>query len=102
MNPRVSKTLWLLVGATLVAALTSYAQGRGQFRGGGRQRFPAASLATPDSFDGGFQFCRLAYSGRAWATAFMAATTAARSEPSFCSAPASRRPPAPTDSSARQ
>jgi len=68
MNPRVSKTLCLLVGATLVAALTSYAQGRGQFRGGGRQRFPAATLATADSFDGKFQFCRLAYSGRAWAT----------------------------------
>jgi Domain of unknown function (DUF4159) len=68
MNPRVGKTLCLLVGATLVASLTSYAQGRGQFRGGGRQRFPAATLATADSFDGGFQFCRLAYSGRAWAT----------------------------------
>jgi hypothetical protein len=66
MSPRVRKTFCILVGVTLVASLTSYAQGR--FRGGGRQRIPAAALATPDSFDGGFQFCRLAYSGRSWAT----------------------------------
>jgi hypothetical protein len=31
-------------------------------------RIPAMSLATPDSFDGDWHFCRLAYQGRAWAT----------------------------------
>jgi hypothetical protein len=52
--------------AAVLAAATAYAQFR-QF-GGGR-RFPSsAALATSDSFDGGWHFCRLAYSGRAWAT----------------------------------
>jgi len=31
-------------------------------------RFAAMSLATPESFDGDWQFCRLAYQGRGWAT----------------------------------
>ena len=65
MGSHVSKTICLLVAAIVVAALTSYAQGR--FRGG-RQRIPAAAVATSESFDGAFQFCRLAYSGRSWAT----------------------------------
>ena len=26
------------------------------------------ALATPESFDGDWQFCRLAYQGRGWAT----------------------------------
>jgi hypothetical protein len=38
----------------------------GQFRQG-RGRV-SVNLATPESFDGGWQFCRLAYRGRAWAT----------------------------------
>ena len=31
-------------------------------------RFPAMALATAESFDGDWQFCRLAYQGRGWAT----------------------------------
>ena len=31
-------------------------------------RVPAMALATPESFDGDWQFCRLAYQGRGWAT----------------------------------
>ena len=68
MNPRVAKSICMLVAAMVAAAVTCYAQGwGGQFRGG-RQRYPAAALATNDSFDGSWQFCRLAYNGRAWAT----------------------------------
>lgn len=52
----------LLVGI----AVTGYTQGRRSF-GGGR-RFAPPAVATPESFDGSWQFCRLAYSGRAWAT----------------------------------
>jgi hypothetical protein len=51
--------------AAVLAAATAYGQGR-QF--GGRQRFTAPAAATSDSFDGSWQFCRLAYSGRGWAT----------------------------------
>jgi hypothetical protein len=51
--------------AAALAAVTGYAQFR-QF--GGRQRFAAPAIATDDSFDGAWQFCRLAYRGRAWAT----------------------------------
>jgi len=53
--------------AAALAAVTAYAQR--QF-GGGRQRYVAPTLATSDSFDGRWQFCRLAYRGRAWATDF--------------------------------
>ena len=35
----------------------------------GRQgRIPRMALATPNSFDGDWHFCRLAYQGRSWAT----------------------------------
>ena len=49
--------------AALLAATTAY----GQFRqfGGGRQRFAMPAVATDDSFDGAWPFCRLAYQGRA-------------------------------------
>ena len=53
--------------AAVLAAVTSYAQFR-QFGGGRRQRIDPSVLATADSFDGSWHFCRLAYSGRAWAT----------------------------------
>jgi hypothetical protein len=53
--------------AALLAAVTAYGQFR-EFRGGGRQRFVRPSIASDDSFDGAWHFCRLAYSGRAWAT----------------------------------
>jgi Domain of unknown function (DUF4159) len=47
---------------------TVAAEGQGRrFRGGG-QRFLPTALATPASFTGSWQFCRLAYDGRAWAT----------------------------------
>jgi Domain of unknown function (DUF4159) len=52
--------------AAVLAAATGYAQFR-QF-GGGRQRYAAPAVATDDSFDGAWHFCRLAYRGRAWAT----------------------------------
>ena len=51
--------------AAVLAATTVYAQFR-QF--GGRRLPPASALATSESFDGSWHFCRLAYSGRAWAT----------------------------------
>jgi hypothetical protein len=35
-----------------------------------RGRYPRAELATEDSFDGAWHFCRLAYQGRSWATDF--------------------------------
>lgn len=56
-----------VVAAVVVIATTSYTQGRRPF-GGGRQRFAAPVTASAESFDGSWQFCRLAYSGRAWAT----------------------------------
>jgi len=34
----------------------------------GRGRIPRMALATPESFDGDWHFCRLAYQGRGWAT----------------------------------
>jgi hypothetical protein len=47
-----------------LAASTTYVAA--QF---GRQtRIPAMALATPESFDGDWHFCRLAYQGRGWAT----------------------------------
>jgi hypothetical protein len=51
----------------LVAAILAAATAYGQF-GGGRQRFVSPAVATSDSFDGAWHFCRLAYRGRAWAT----------------------------------
>jgi len=54
-----------LVAAVLVAT-AGYAQRR---FGGGRQRsVPPDALATTDSFDGSWHFCRLAYSGGSWST----------------------------------
>ena len=57
------------IGLVLLTAITA-GSAAAQFRqfGGGRQRIPAATLATADSFDGSWQFCRLAYQGRGWAT----------------------------------
>ena len=54
----------------LVAAILAAATGYAQFRqfGGGRQRFMMPALATSDSFDGTWHFCRLAYQGRSWST----------------------------------
>jgi hypothetical protein len=54
----------------VLAVVLAGAAAGAQFRlfGGGRQRFAAAALATADSFDGAWHFCRLAYRGRAWAT----------------------------------
>jgi hypothetical protein len=57
--------LWGALFAVLLAAVAGYAQGR---RFGGGRRFVAPALATSDSFDGSWHFCRLAYSGRSWST----------------------------------
>jgi hypothetical protein len=54
----------VLVAVLAVAAVG----GQGRDFGGGRQRFGSAALATADSFEGAWHFCRLAYRGRAWAT----------------------------------
>src|SRR3954464_6013660 len=51
--------------AALLLAVGMGGQGRGFGRG---QRFVAPTLATSESFDGAWHFCRLAYRGRAWAT----------------------------------
>jgi len=56
----------VLILAILAAAILD-GQGR-RFRGGGRGRFIAPTVATKDSFDGNWHFCRLAYSGGAWST----------------------------------
>jgi hypothetical protein len=56
-----------LVVIAVVACGIVYAQRFGQF-GRGRGRVPPMALATPDSFDGAWHLCRLAYQGRAWAT----------------------------------
>ena len=57
------------VACALVAALLVATAGYAQRRFGGRQRFvPPGALATNDSFDGSWHFCRLAYSGGAWST----------------------------------
>jgi hypothetical protein len=53
----------------LLAAVLGSVAADGQGRGGGRGRFLAPSaVATGDDLDGAWHFCRLAYSGRAWAT----------------------------------
>ena len=58
-----------MLTCALLAAVLAAAAGYAQGRFGGRQRFvPAEALATSDSFDGSWNFCRLAYSGRAWST----------------------------------
>jgi hypothetical protein len=56
-----------VLAAVLLAAVAGYGQGRGFFREG-RQRFVPPAVATSESFDGAWHFCRLAYRGRAWAT----------------------------------
>ena len=56
----------LVVLLTVLAAVVADGLRRGL--GGGRQRFVSPALATSDSFDGAWHFCRLAYQGRAWAT----------------------------------
>src|SRR6187551_3516465 len=53
--------------ALLVALLAGVvASGQRQFGGG--ERYVSPTLATSESFDGTFHFCRLAYRGRAWRT----------------------------------
>jgi hypothetical protein len=53
----------------LLAVVLAVATGDGQRGfGGGGGRYFAPSLATSESFDGSFHFCRLAYRGRAWLT----------------------------------
>jgi uncharacterized protein DUF4159 len=54
----------------VIALLTCSALAAMSFAQYGRQRgfYPRARLATPESFDGSWHFCRLAYQGRAWAT----------------------------------
>jgi Domain of unknown function (DUF4159) len=64
---RSRATLSGMLLAAVLAASAAYGQFR-EFRGGGRQRFAMPAVATGDSFDGSWQFCRLAYRGRAWAT----------------------------------
>ena len=49
-----------LIAACVLFALPALAQF-------GRQRW-GPQLATPDDFDGSWQFCRLAYQGRGWST----------------------------------
>ena len=51
--------------AIIVFALAGIDVRCGAVRAG---RMPPMALATPDSFDGDWHFCRLAYQGRAWAT----------------------------------
>jgi hypothetical protein len=53
-----------LVLIVLILAAGTYAAA--QF--GRPGRIPSVALARPDSFDGDWHFCRLAYLGRAWAT----------------------------------
>lgn len=56
-TPRVRMLVLLLVAAVLLAAATSDAQfRRGRFR-------YQARMASPESFDGAFNFCRAAFSG---------------------------------------
>lgn len=55
---RIVLLLLFLVGSAYAAAA--------QFAPWDRR--PAMALATPGSFDGDYQFCRLAYRGRSWAT----------------------------------
>ena len=66
---RLTTTSSGLIAVIAVAALAA-ATAAAQFRqfGRGRPRMPPAVVATADSFDGSWQFCRLAYQGRAWAT----------------------------------
>ena len=52
--------------AVIVIALVASQYAAAQF---GRQgRIPSMMLARPESFDGDWHFCRLAYQGRSWAT----------------------------------
>jgi hypothetical protein len=65
----MTKTSRAVLPFVIVAALLGAATAYAQRFGGGRQRFvPTAALATSDSFDGSWNFCRLAYRGRSWAT----------------------------------
>lgn len=55
-----------VLAAAVLAAVTAYGQyGQGWRQFGGRQRFAMPGIASDDSFDGSFHFCRLAYQGRA-------------------------------------
>lgn len=52
----------------LLAIVLAVATADGQRRGGGGGRYVMPTVATSDSFDGSWHFCRLAYRGRAWLT----------------------------------
>jgi len=55
-----------LTAVALLLGIVTSAYAAAQF---GRQgRIPRMALATPNSFDGDWHFCRLAYQGRSWAT----------------------------------
>jgi hypothetical protein len=57
------------LAVVVLAAVLGGVAADGQGRGGGRGRSLApAAVATSDDVDGAWHFCRLAYSGRAWAT----------------------------------
>ena len=53
---------------TLLAVVLAVATVDGQRRFGGGGRYVAPTVATAESFDGSWHFCRLAYRGRAWLT----------------------------------
>jgi hypothetical protein len=53
---------------TLLAVVLAVVTADGQRRFGGGGRYVAPAVATNESFDGSWHFCRLAYRGRAWLT----------------------------------
>src|SRR6185436_21026526 len=52
----------------LLAVVLAGVVASGQRRFGGGERYVQPTLATSESFDGTWHFCRLAYRGRAWMT----------------------------------
>src|SRR5215204_442431 len=68
MSQRKLVILALALAASTHAAAQFWRQGR----------IPSMALATPESFDGDWHFCRLAYQGRGWATDYPAADSTFR------------------------
>jgi hypothetical protein len=62
-SKRLINPAFALLGVVLAAATID-----GQRGFGGRERYVSPSVATSESFDGSWHFCRLAYRGRAWLT----------------------------------
>ena len=58
--------MWRRTLLAVVLGLIASQYAAAQF--GRSRRIPAMALATRDSFDGDWHFCRLAYQGRSWAT----------------------------------